>query len=145
MKKSLFYGLFLIGIIHLVSFTGCDNKDKNTETRMTDKPSHVSLSRDVMPLFARSCAVCHRRNGGNPAATADSAYFERTEDILAAVGTAIQPGNPEASPLVKVLNQTRMVGDRQIVMPPPNSRVPKWNGEEVALFSRWIKQGAGDD
>jgi hypothetical protein len=105
----------------------------------------VSFAGDIMPVFTRSCAGCHRREGGFEAAIEGGAFFEKKEDILAKVGTFIVPGKPAESGFLKVLNQSIPVGRDKIVMPPPKSRASKWTKEELDLFSRWIAEGAKDN
>ncbi len=107
--------------------------------------AEVSLAGDLMPVFTKSCAGCHQRKGGIAAAVEDSVFFDRKEDILAKIGSFILPGKPEASGLLKVLDQTDPVGRSKVVMPPPNSKAPKWSKEELDLFSRWIAEGAKDN
>ena len=105
----------------------------------------VSLSEDLLPLFVRSCGACHKRERGNEAAVEHETYYETGEDILGKVGKHIIAGKPEESGLVKVLNQSQPVSEHKIVMPPPESEIMKWNDEEVALFEKWIKDGAKDN
>jgi len=104
--------------------------------------TQVSFEKEIMPVFLRSCGVCHRREGGNAAAIAHAVYYENSEDVWAKIGTYIIPGKPEESGLLKVLNQSFPVGESQVVMPPPAADVPKWSEAELALFTQWIEQGA---
>ena len=72
----------------------------------------VSLSKDLMPLFERSCAVCHKRDGGKEKAIANKVFYETKADLLSMVGTSIMAGKPDESRLLKVLNQTEKFGRR---------------------------------
>ena len=36
----------------------------------------VSLSKNLLPLFERSCAVCHKRDGGKEKAIENGAFYE---------------------------------------------------------------------
>jgi mono/diheme cytochrome c family protein len=107
--------------------------------------TEVSLARDLMPVFTKSCAGCHKRVGGFAEAVEGGAYIETKEDILKAIGTGIVPGKPAESGFLRVLDQTYPVGRDKVVMPPPNSKAPKWSKEELDLFSRWISEGAKDN
>jgi len=109
------------------------------------EPHAVSLNTAILPIFTRSCGVCHKREGGNDEAVANKSYFETREDILARVGKFIIPGKPGESGLIKVLDQTYPVGKDKVVMPPPGSDVAKWSSEELKLFSQWILEGAKDN
>jgi len=102
----------------------------------------VSLEKDLMPLFQRSCATCHAPDSGVRGAIKDGTFFDTKKDIMDKVGTFIIPGKPEESGLLKVLDQTKKFGKRNIPMPPPKSGDPKWSEEEIAEITAWIKAGA---
>ena len=144
MRRNLFTGLIILltGVLFVIS--GCSKKE-DTAKEQPEISGNVSLSNQVIPLFVRSCGVCHKREGGNPAAVANATYFETKEDILGKVGSVIIAGKPEESGLLKVLDQSMPVGKNGIVMPPPGTPVPRWKEKELELFSRWIAQGAGDN
>ena len=105
----------------------------------------VLFSKDLMPLFERSCAVCHKRAGGNEKAIINGVFYETKEDILSKVGTKIIPGKPEDSGLLKELNQTEKFGRRDMPMPPPKASSPKWSEAELERFSDWVAAGAKDN
>ncbi len=105
----------------------------------------VSLSKDLMPLFDRSCADCHNPDSKNKRAIEDKTYFLTKDDLLGKVGTAIKAGNPEESGLIKVLDQTAKFGKRGIPMPPPRSGIAKFSKKEIEMVSAWIKAGAKDN
>jgi mono/diheme cytochrome c family protein len=148
MRKISIPAILILLTIAVFIANGCSRKQdaaqEPPQISTSQGPATVSLTRDVMPLFTRSCAVCHKREGGNPAAVAEKTYFEKKEDILGKVGKLIRPGKPGESRLLNILNQSYPVGRRKIVMPPPGMPVPRWSPEEVDLFSRWIMQGALD-
>jgi hypothetical protein len=132
------------------AFAGCaDEKSpepkKDSPTGAQAKGDAVSFSKDVLPVFVRSCGACHRREGGNEKAVEDKVYYETKEDVLGKVGKHIIPGKPQESGLLKILNQTQPVGDAKIVMPPPGASIPAWSKGELDLFSRWVQAGAGDN
>lgn len=107
--------------------------------------AEVSLAGDLMPVFGKSCSGCHKREGGIAAAVEDGTFIETKADILKAVGTGIIPGKPEESGFLKVLDQTYPVGRNKVVMPPPYAKAPRWTKDELALFSRWVAEGAKDN
>ena len=132
------------------AFAGCADEKKPEPKK--DSPSgpqakgdKVSFSKDVLPVFVRSCGACHKREGGNEEAVERKVYYETKEDVLGKVGKFIIPGKPQESGLLKILNQTQPVSDAKIVMPPPGSSVPAWSKDELDLFSRWVQAGAGDN
>jgi hypothetical protein len=105
----------------------------------------VSLEKDLMPLFQRSCGTCHAPDSGIRGAIKNQTYFNTKEDILAKVGGPIVAGKPDESGLIKVLDQTTQFGKRNITMPPPKSEDPKWTAEEIEKIKSWIKAGAKDN
>ncbi|MFC1568919.1 hypothetical protein ACFL4L_01670 [bacterium] len=134
----------------LLIIIGCSPKKEspqidNSQISPGEEITNVSFIKDIQPIFNRSCAVCHNRKSGNKSAIEDGIYFEKKEDVLGMIGSFIQLDNPEESSLINVLNQSSPVSKRKIVMPPPNSNVPKWSDDEIELFSLWIKQGAKDN
>ncbi len=105
----------------------------------------VSLAKDVMPLFARSCTGCHQREGGNPKAVDQGPYLEKKSDILRIVGSMITPGKPENSYLLMIMDQPKPGQPRVKMMPPPQSKVPRLTDKEIQQVSDWIKAGAKDN
>ena len=105
----------------------------------------VSLEKDLMPLFQRSCGTCHAPDSGVRGAIKNGTFFNTKEDVLGKVGTFIIPEKPEESGLLKVLDQTMTFGKRDIPMPPPKSEDPKWSEEELKKFTDWVKAGAKDN
>jgi hypothetical protein len=104
----------------------------------------VSFSKDLMPLFERSCAVCHKP-GGKEKAIANDVFYATKADVLSRVGTDIIPGKPGESRLLNVLNQTEKFGRRKMPMPPPKGSSPKWSAAELKQFSDWVAAGAKDN
>jgi mono/diheme cytochrome c family protein len=145
----------LLGFLCLLAtagfaFTGCADEKapdpkKDSTAGAPAKGDAVSFSKDVLPVFVRSCGACHRREGGNEEAVEHKVYYETKEDVLGKVGKHIIPGKPQESGLLKILDQTQPVSDAKIVMPPPGSSVPAWSRDELDLFSRWVQAGAGDN
>lgn len=105
----------------------------------------VSLEKDLIPLFKRSCGTCHAPDSGIRGAIKDGAFFNSKKDILGKVGGPIKPGKPEKSGLMKVLNQTAKFGKNKLVMPPPKSDKSKFSKEELEKVATWIKAGAKDN
>ncbi|MDZ8119921.1 c-type cytochrome domain-containing protein [Pontiella agarivorans] len=107
--------------------------------------AEVSLEKDLMPLFQRSCGTCHAPDSGIRGAIKNGAYFNEKKDLLGKVGGAVVAGNPEKSGLVKVLAQEVTFGKRALVMPPPKSGVPAFSKEEIEKIKAWINAGAKDN
>jgi len=95
----------------ILLLSACASKQvSKAGVQSASEPHAVSLNTAILPVFTRSCGVCHKREGGNDEAVANKSYFETREDILARVGKFIIPGKPEESGLIKVLDQTYPVG-----------------------------------
>lgn len=105
----------------------------------------VSLSKDVMPLFARSCTGCHQREGGNLKAVEQGPYLEKKSDILRIVGSMIIPGKPESSYLLMTMSKPKPGQPRYKMMPPQRSKTPRLSDKEIQKVSDWIKAGAKDN
>jgi mono/diheme cytochrome c family protein len=114
-------------------------------TALSGFAEEISLEKDLMPLFKKSCADCHNPESTNRGAIKNKTFFATKEDILGKVGTHIKAGEPEESGLMKVLDQTAKFGKRNMPMPPPKSELPKFSEEDLKKVSDWIKAGAQDN
>lgn len=104
--------------------------------------AEASLSKDVMPLFAKSCTGCHQREGGNRKAVDQGPYLETQSDILRLVGSMIIPGKPERSYLLMTISTPKPGQPRFKIMPPPRSNAPRLTDQEVQKIFEWIQAGA---
>ncbi len=125
---------------------GCSKKGTQELAKIQKEMATViSFQNDILPVFQRSCGVCHTRENVNSPAIEHQVYYEQKEDIFSNVGTFIIVGNPDESSLYNICCQTITVSDENIVMPPPGSGVPKWNDQELQKFAKWIAAGALDN
>lgn len=137
---------FSLLLVALIFSTGCEKEEvKTPAAEQAATAAEVSFRQDLMPIFTRSCAVCHNRESSNKAAIAEEVYYEKPEDILVKVGMYIIPEKPAESGLLEIVAQKMAVGDHQLLMPPPGTAVPKWSEKEIGLFSQWIIAGAQDN
>ena len=118
-----------------------DSSKKLAETQKK-LATAVSLKKDIMPIFKRSCAVCHNRQSQNSPATEHDVYYENIDDIMDKIGEFITVGNPEVSGLYKICDQKISISDENLVMPPPDSGIPKLTTPELEKFAKWIAAGA---
>ena len=95
-------------------------------------PANVSFNEHIRPLLTTRCTACH---GG--VQQAGDVSFVYLESVLPPEGWIIEPGNPDASVLIERITST----DPDTVMPPPEHGKPLSN-YEVALFKKWIQDGA---
>ncbi|MFH1252311.1 MAG: hypothetical protein V1715_14595 [bacterium] len=136
--------LFIFALIFtIIASVGCSSKDTEKLAETQKKLATViSLEKDLMPVFKRSCGVCHNRQNQNSSATEHSVYYENIDDITNKIGKFIISGNPDESGLYKICEQSYPLSDEKIVMPPPGSGIPKWTDQELEKFAKWIAAGA---
>jgi hypothetical protein len=101
-------------------------------------PDRVDFNFHIRPLLSDRCFACH-----GPDDTARKAGLDlRTREATLRGGRsgtpALVPGRPEDSELIQRLTTS----DPDDVMPPPDSKLPALDPDQVALFRRWIAQGA---
>jgi mono/diheme cytochrome c family protein len=99
-----------------------------------DRP--VDFSRDVQPIFASRCVVCHG------ASQMGGLRLDRRDDAMrgGTRGPAILAGDSASSPLIRFVAGA----DDKIVMPPAGERL---NAEQIGILRAWIDGGAewGDE
>jgi len=98
----------------------------------------VEFSKDIQPLFKRSCLGCHgeKEPKSNLSITARAALLRGGDSEL----PAILPGASHESPLVRFAAGV----EPEMEMPPLDSRdeYPPLSQKEIALLRAWIDQGA---
>jgi len=94
---------------------------------------HVSFSRDVQPLFDRKCTACHPISYPYLDLRRGRSYDQlvRVPAETAPAFARVLPGRPELSYL--------------LTHPPDPSLRGLLAGDERALLTRWIREGARDD
>ncbi len=102
------------------------------------KPA-VDFNRDVRPIFAQHCWVCH---GADKAALARTGNMklDTFEGATADRGghRAITPGKPAAS----VLLERVTAKDADSIMPPKASGIKPLTAQEIEIIREWISDGA---
>jgi hypothetical protein len=96
----------------------------------------LRFNRDVRPILATNCFLCH---GPDPASRKAKLRFDREEGFFGPreSGPTIVRGKPEASPLYQHITSK----DPDEVMPPPKSK-KTLKPQEKEILRRWIAQGA---
>ena len=97
----------------------------------------VVFNRDIRPILSNKCFFCHGPD--EKTREADLRLDTREGAIEDRDGfSAIVPGKPDDSELIYRIAEA--TGDE--AMPPPHAKKESLTKEEVALFRRWIEQGA---
>ncbi|TWT36486.1 Planctomycete cytochrome C [Posidoniimonas corsicana] len=92
----------------------------------------VQFNRDVRPILVSNCLSCHggvKQQGG--------ISFVYADQVLPPDGWAVEPGDPDASPLIERVE----MDDPDLRMPPPEHG-PPLTPREVDVLRRWIAEGA---
>lgn len=105
----------------------------------------VSLSKDLMPLFQRSCVGCHQKENGHPDAVKTGFLFETKDGVLNGVGKIIIPGKPEESYLLMLITPPEDPEKEKRMMPPDGAKPPRMSEEEIQKITEWIQSGAKDN
>jgi len=95
----------------------------------------IKFSRDIRPILADRCFVCH-----GPDKKAREADL-RLDIRVQAIQSAMVPGDSEASELVRRISSN----DPEQQMPPANSHRARLDPQQIALVRRWIDEGATYD
>lgn len=96
----------------------------------------VDYARDVRPILARNCFACHGKDETHRLAGLRLDTREGATARTASGNTAIRPGKPEASLLLK-----RITAPSPQRMPPVSTG-KRLSPQEIAALKRWIAQGA---
>src|SRR5262245_35137768 len=92
----------------------------------------VSFNRDIRPILANTCYVCHGPDSGTREADLRLDTFE------GATASAIVAGDAAGSELIaRVTNE-----DPEMRMPPAASKKPPLTAEQIELLRKWINAGA---
>jgi hypothetical protein len=96
----------------------------------------VSFKRQVAPILVRRCLACHddRKASGGLNMTTFAALLRGGKELGEAI---LEPGDPESSELIATIRP-----GAPIRMP---YKQPPLSGDEIALLSRWVKEGAAFD
>ena len=135
------YRIFSVAIIIIVvaaATVSCFNSTSNSEGNAI--PDIVSYNFNIRPILSDKCFKCHgpdanKREAGLRLDIPENAYAPLKETKGA---FAIVRGKPELSELIKRVSSD----DTSFLMPPLNTHLGSLNKYEIALFTKWIAQGA---
>lgn len=132
--------LRLLTLSVIIALCVCVINACNTTHDNNALPETVSYNFDIRPVLSDKCFACHGPDANKRQASlrldiSDSAYAALKETKGA---FAIVPGKPEESELYKRIFSS----DPTYQMPTPESHLGTLNEYEIALFKKWIEQGA---
>ena len=103
-------------------------------------PDVVSFNEHIQPIFADTCYHCHGPDSGTREPKKEPLRLDRPEYAFAPREDGkpvIKPGDPAASTMIQLIKEK----DPDIRMPPPEAH-KEISPRQLALFERWIEQGA---
>ena len=110
-----------------------ESEEQPTTTPTPQADADVpSFAHDIIPIFERSCTVCHGTFGGWDASSYDSVINSGNN------GPAVIPGDAENSFLAQKILGTHTLG----TIMPPGGTLPD---EEILLILDWIDAGAPEN
>lgn len=108
--------------------------------KSSPQKTELSYNNDIRPILSDKCFLCHgpdlnTRQAGLRLDLQDGAFAE----LISKKGHfAIVPGDPENSELIK-----RIISeDPAVMMPQPESHLPRLTEKEINTLKQWIKEGA---
>jgi hypothetical protein len=136
MNKRAGYAVCAIALL-LLLYLGCVRRGKHSSASLPEK---VSYNFHIRPILSDKCFSCHGPDANKREAhlrldKPESAFAPLTETKGA---FAIVKGKPDQSELYKRISST----DPHYQMPTPESHIGALNEEQIALFKKWIEQGA---
>jgi len=97
----------------------------------------VRFNRDVRPIFSDTCFACHGPDKNQRQAGLRLDVRESATSKLESGLTAIVPGKPEESELVR-----RLTAEDEAERMPPHEFHKVLTPEQIALLTRWVAEGA---
>ena len=101
------------------------------------RPEEIRFNEHIRPILSQTCFQCH---GPDEKKRDADLRLDTLEGATRDLGgyAAIAPGHPEKSALLERITSH----DKTEVMPPPKSKKPPLQPEEIELLRRWISEGA---
>ena len=135
--KSKFLIVIALLLASFVGWLSCMHSTSNGANKM---PDQVSYNFHIRPILSDKCFKCHgpdknKREAGLRLDIPDSAFAPLKETKGA---FALVPFKPEESEVYKRISST----DTAYLMPTPSSHLGLLSAFEIALFKKWINQGA---
>ncbi len=97
----------------------------------------VDFDTQIRPILAKNCFICHGPDEKHREAGLRLDVREAAIKPLEDGKTAIRPGRPDASELIR-----RITSIDQDERMPPGARTARSIREQIELLTRWVKEGA---
>jgi hypothetical protein len=135
--KSKFLIVIALLLVSLVGWLSCMHSNSTGANKM---PDQVSYNFHIRPILSDKCFKCHgpdknKMEAGLRLDIPDSAFAPLKETKGA---FALVPFKPEESEVYKRITST----DSSYQMPSPTAHLGMLSSYEIALFKKWINQGA---
>ncbi len=104
---------------------------QGADPRPADQAGEVLFARDIQPLLAKHCLLCHGPDDAEAGLRLDQSDNARAE--LDSGERAIVPGDPDSSELLRRVTAS----DESMRMPPDE---PALSAAEVQLLRDWIRE-----
>ena len=124
MKRFKVLASLLFAMAMVLASTGCYKDIISPGKDPNGPPQFVSFSGDVVPIFAKTCAIsgCHSAGAHSPILTADKAFASLT------AGGFINTLVPDKSAIYTAVK--------------PGGNMPTLNPADLQLLLDWIRNGA---
>jgi hypothetical protein len=150
MNHRIFATILVLGLLvaagaallrsSFISFKGSQTSAASNTSAALDAslPAKITFNEHIQPVLSENCYFCHGQD-----ATARKADLRVDREEFAFLPRksglpAIVKGHPESSALIQRISST----DPTQVMPPPSSHKAPLTPYQIALITRWVKEGA---
>jgi Planctomycete cytochrome C len=137
MKKIVVLLLSISFLFSIATGRAADKKVDVSKIPPASDTKGVTYSKDIKPMFEKSCIKCH-----GPEKQKGKLRLDSLDAVLKGgeVGKVVVPGDSAGSVLV---HNVAHVGDEDDFMPPPDNKdkIPPLTKEQIGLIRAWIDQG----
>ncbi len=130
----------VLAIATCFALASCGGAPARVHESTTPETTATLTTAQVLTIFERSCASCHRHEGGDPAAVENHAYLDTEADIrrlMSSNGVGIaQSGLLSLLAVIERDGELR-IGTARVLMPPEGSDDPPITREEARQIRDW--------
>ena len=126
---------WVTGLLVFAVFGACNREQHHTQ--LSDIPEKVDFNFHIKPILVQKCFLCHGPDPSSREADLRLDIFEGATAKLESGNSAIVPGKPNRSELLKRIGHS----DAEMRMPPAEMN-QELTAREIALLRQWIADGA---